>query len=73
MGKPAFDNQENYERSYKSMWQEIYQLREQRNDLQKREDGCSDLLLRLRDEMDDGLQLRRETFAAFEAAGGSAR
>lgn len=66
--EPAFDNQENYERSYQSMWQEIYGLRDGRDDLQKRVDACADLLLRLRDEIEAGLGLRVDTLNAFNAA-----
>ena len=68
MTEPAFDNQENYERSYKRMWQEIDELRRDYGEQRERLNGYHDLLLRMEDEVNAGLRLRWETFKALYRA-----
>ena len=47
-------NRENYEKSYKSMWEEIFALRRHRDHLQSMVDAASSLALVLNDDLETG-------------------
>ncbi len=50
-------NRENYEKSYKSMWEEIFALRRQRDHLQHMVDAASSLALILNDDLETGAKV----------------
>ena len=66
----VFDNQENYQKSYKRLWEEIARLRLQRDRALAEQDAIKDLLLLLQDDLADGLRLKQKTFAALVKLGG---
>lgn len=55
----------NYERSYKSMWREIEQLRRQRDAGHALDDAVRDLAIALRHDLGSGTKASEETLSAL--------
>lgn len=68
--KYAFNNQENYERSYVRLWNEINELQQDKRVIQEKLDGASELIILIEEELDVGLKLQYKTFKAYEKAKG---
>ena len=58
-------NRENYEKSYKSMWEEIFALRRNRDHLQSMVDAASTLALVLNDDLETGAKTSIKTVEAL--------
>ena len=61
----------NFERSYKSMWDEIYRLRAARDKVHQPGDAARDLVLALEFEFGDGLKVSERVFTAYVALAGT--
>lgn len=59
------EEKKNYERSYKSMWEEIYRLRDARDRAWHPSDAAKDLLLALQFDLGNGLRLSGRSFTAY--------